>query len=138
MGAALGIIWVLNVGRNAFISISFGHQWFQQDVLVSLVIPSLYEDPNMTSFFIADRVIAELLAVVALVGITLLVVRIVPELLVVLEEALYVCTRRDVDLGSTLGIEETGEDDATADDGTTTGDDVPPVGDADPGGTGDD
>lgn len=104
--AAVGIIWVLNIGRNVFIAVAFGDQWFQNGFLVGLVSPAIYEDPHLTSYFVADRVISQGLSVVALVGITLLVVRKVPELLSVLEEAVYVATRREISLGEFLGIDD--------------------------------
>lgn len=104
-GIAVGVIWILNVARNAFISVAYGEAWFDQPFLVALVTGYVYDDPAMTSYFVADRVIAQTLAVVALVGVTWLVVREVPEVLDVLEEALYVCTRREVDLAAEVGID---------------------------------
>lgn len=108
VATAVGVIWVLNIVRNVFIAVAFGDQWFQHDLLVGLVVPSIYEDPHLTSYFLADRVISQGLSVVALVGITLLVVRRVPELLSVLEDALYVATRREVSLGEFLGVDGDG------------------------------
>jgi archaeosortase A (PGF-CTERM-specific) len=116
VATAAGIIWVLNVVRNVFIAVAFGDQWFQQDVLVRLVTPAIYDDPHLTSYFVADRVISQVLSVVALVGITLVVVRQVPELLSILDEAVYVCTRRELDLGAALGITTNdGAEDGTRD-----------------------
>jgi archaeosortase A (PGF-CTERM-specific) len=106
VATAVGIIWLLNLARNVFIAVAFGDQWFQHGLLVGLVVPSVYEDPHLTSYFVADRVISQGLSVVALVGITLVVVRQVPELLSVLEEAVYVATRREVSLGEVLGIDD--------------------------------
>lgn len=100
--AAVSIIWVLNVARNVFIAVAFGNQWFQWWVgpITNLLG---YDHPGLVSFFIADRVIAQSLSVVALVGITLLVVRIVPELLVVVEDALFVVTGNEYDLEGAFG-----------------------------------
>ena len=102
LALAVSIIWVLNVARNVFIAVAFGNQWFQifVDPIVNLVG---YEQPGLVSFFIADRVISQSLSVVALVGITWLVVQILPELLVVVEDALYVVTGNEYDLGDTFG-----------------------------------
>ncbi|WP_237560548.1 archaeosortase A [Halostella litorea] len=104
LGLAVAIIWVLNVARNVFIAVAFGNQWFQQDALVYVATEFAgYQDPNLTSFFIADRVISQSLSVVALVGITWLVVRELPELLDVIEEALFVLTGTEYDLAEALG-----------------------------------
>lgn len=102
LSLAVSIIWVLNIVRNVFIAVAFGHQWFQfyVDPIMSLVG---YEQAGLVSFFIADRVISQSLSVVALVGITWLVVRIVPELLVVVEDALFVVTGNEYDLEGAFG-----------------------------------
>jgi len=105
-GLAVGIIWVLNVARNVFIAVAFGNQWFQQAFLVDLVTPLIYEDPHLTSFFVADRVISQALSVVALVGITWLLVRVIPELLDPIEEALFVATGSEHDLREELGVHQ--------------------------------
>ena len=94
---AVAVIWVLNVVRNVFIAIAFGRQWFQifVDPIMSVVG---YSQPGMVSFFIADRVLSQLLAVVALVGILWLVVRDVPEVLTVVEDVAYIVTGNEYDL----------------------------------------
>ena len=109
LGVAVSIIWVLNIARNVFIAVAFGDQWFQfyVDPLVGLLG---YEQAGLVSFFIADRVIAQSLSVFALVGITWLVVRIVPELLVVVEDALFVVTGREYDLEGAFGRTPTATD----------------------------
>jgi archaeosortase A (PGF-CTERM-specific) len=93
---AISIIWVLNVIRNVFISVAFGNQWFQ---LFVGPVTSLtgYTDPRMVSFFIADRVLSQLLAVIALVFILWLVVRDLPELLTVIEDIIYLVSGREYD-----------------------------------------
>lgn len=101
---AVGIIYVLNVIRNVFIALAFGNQWFQ--VLVDPVMAVTgYTQPGLVSFFIADRVLAQSASVVALVGITWLIVRTVPELLSLLEEMLYVVTHTEYDLHAAFSIE---------------------------------
>jgi archaeosortase A (PGF-CTERM-specific) len=62
----------------------------------------------MVSFFISDRIISQLLAVVVLVGITYLVVREVPELLTVVEDVLYLVTGDEYDLAAQLDLERPG------------------------------
>lgn len=96
-GLATVVIYILNIIRNVFIAVAFGHQWFQIFVNEVLFLTG-YTDPGLVSFFIADRVIAQSLSVVALIGITYLVVRTVPELLTIIEDALYVVTRSEYDL----------------------------------------
>ena len=94
---AVPVIWVLNVFRNTFIAVAFGDQWFQ--ILVGPVMDLVgYEQAGLVSYFIADRVIAQSLSVVALVGITWLVVRELPELVTVVEDVLYIVTRNEYDL----------------------------------------
>lgn len=97
LAIAVPVIWVLNVARNAFIAIAFGNQWFQifVDPVMNLVG---YSQPGLVSFFFADRVIAQSLSVVALVAITWLVVRELPELLAVVEDVAYIVTGNEYDL----------------------------------------
>ena len=94
---AVVVIYILNLVRNVFIAVAFGQQWFQVFIDPVMMVTG-FTDPGLVSFFIADRVISQSLSVVALVGITLLIVRIVPELLSVVEDAVYVVTRTEVDL----------------------------------------
>lgn len=101
---AVGIIYVLNIVRNVFIAVAFGEQWFQ--VLVDPILSVTgYTQPGLVSFFIADRVLSQSASVVALVGITWLVVRTVPELLSLLEEALYVVTHTEYDLHDAFSVD---------------------------------
>jgi len=102
---AVSVIWVLNILRNAFIAVAYGHQWFSQGPLVAATTALTGESAGYTSFFVADRVLAQGLSVVALVAITVGVLRVTPELLSTLETALYVATRREIDLADTLGID---------------------------------
>jgi archaeosortase A (PGF-CTERM-specific) len=104
---ATGVIYLLNIVRNVFIAVAFGHQWFQ--VLVDPVMAVTgYTQPGLVSFFIADRVLSQSLSVVALVGITWLVVRTVPELLALVEEALFLITRSEYDLHAAFAIDAEG------------------------------
>ncbi|MFB6304625.1 MAG: archaeosortase A, partial [Haloferacaceae archaeon] len=97
-------------------------QWFVDEVLYLFGDT----DPYMVSFYLSDRVISQSLAVVALVGVTYLVVRELPELLDVVEDALYLLTRNEYDLAEALDVsrptatdggQPTGEYDASASDG---------------------
>jgi archaeosortase A (PGF-CTERM-specific) len=96
---SISIIWVLNIGRNVFIAIANGYQWF---AISWLEAPIMFlfgiSDPSRVSFFVADRVLSQGLAVFALVGIAFLVARWVPELLDIGEELLSVLLGREVSL----------------------------------------
>ncbi|MFB6210172.1 MAG: archaeosortase A [Halobacteriales archaeon] len=99
---AIAVIYVLNLLRNAFIAVAFGEQWFQ--ILIGPVMAITgYQDPGLVSFFIADRVISQSASVLALVGITWLVVRYLPELLTVIEDLLFIVTREEYDLRDRMG-----------------------------------
>jgi archaeosortase A (PGF-CTERM-specific) len=99
------VIWVLNVVRNWFIAVAFGKQWFQVAVPQAMAVFGL-EDPGLVSYYLADKVIAQSASVVALVAITLPVVRALPELTTVLDDALYVITHREFDMAAALGLDE--------------------------------
>ena len=98
---AVAIIWVLNIARNVFIAVAFGNQWFQFYVDPLLRLTG-YDHPGYISFFIADRVISQSLSVVALIGIAILVIRIVPELIAIADEVLFVLTGTEYDLQTAL------------------------------------
>lgn len=104
IGLAAAVIYVLNIVRNVFIAVAFGDQWFRL-LEGPIMTVAGYTDPGLVSFFIADRVIAQSLSVVALVGITYVVVRTVPELLSLLEEALFLVTRTEYDLHAAFAVD---------------------------------
>ncbi|MFB6091603.1 MAG: archaeosortase A [Haloquadratum sp.] len=107
MAIAVPIIYGLNLLRTTFITIAFGKQymqWFVDEILFLFGA----SDPYMVSFFISDRIISQVLAVVVLVGITYLVVREVPELLTIIEDVLYLVTGDEYDLESHLGLGRSG------------------------------
>lgn len=98
---AVPIIYALNVGRVAFIALAHGYQWFSglQDPVFLLFGTS---DPNMVSFLVADRVLAQSASVIALVVITLALLRVVPELATVVEDVLFLLTGDEYDIGDEL------------------------------------
>jgi archaeosortase A (PGF-CTERM-specific) len=103
LGAAVAIIWVLNIARNVFIAYTFGYQKLQlfPDAVVSAFgLQTQLE----VSYIVADRILAQFLSVAALVGITYIVVMELPEVLSVVEEGLYVLTRKEYDLQQALGV----------------------------------
>ncbi|MGB9986703.1 archaeosortase A [Salarchaeum japonicum] len=92
------LIYALNVIRVSFIAIAFGNQWFQWTrPLITLLYAPLQSDPRV-SYLFADKILAQSLSVVALVLITLALLRILPELAALLDDALYVATKTDYNL----------------------------------------
>jgi archaeosortase A (PGF-CTERM-specific) len=103
LAAAVGIIYVLNIARNVFIAYTFGTQKLQvlPDLVVSVFALTHVEK---VSYIVADRIIAQFLSVVALVGITYVVVMQLPEVVAIVEEMLYVVTRKEYDLQRAMGV----------------------------------
>jgi archaeosortase A (PGF-CTERM-specific) len=100
---SIPVIYGLNLVRNVFIAIGFGLQKFHifPDLVMTLFST---EDPYKVSYFIADRIIAQSLSVVALVCIMWIVVYELPEVMVVVEDVLYMATGTEYDLQSSLGV----------------------------------
>ncbi|ELY99530.1 archaeosortase A [Natrialba asiatica] len=103
---AIGVIWVLNLGRNIFIGLASPWGWFQQEMLVSLLTTYMGAEPDRVSFLVSHNYIAQSLSIVALLGITYLVVKLVPEVLAPLEDVLYILTGTEYDLFEALDVEE--------------------------------
>lgn len=106
LAVSIPIIYVLNLGRNAFIGLSFGQMRAQvaPELLASVFGFSLTQDPALVSYYVADRILAQTGSVLALVAITYLVVRELPEVLGMVEDALFVVTGSEWDLGASLGV----------------------------------
>lgn len=104
LALAISVIWVLNLARVVFISLAFSQQWLQILVDPTMALVG-YDNPTMVSFFLSDRVIAQSLSVVALVGIAWAVAREVPELLTVGEDVLYIATGEEYDLHDAVGTD---------------------------------
>ncbi|MGQ3411965.1 archaeosortase A [Natrinema sp. LN54] len=102
---AIGVIWFLNLVRNVFIGLASPWGWFQQDALVYVVTEFMGAPADRTSYIVAHNFIAQSLSIVALLGITYLVVRILPEVLEPLEDVLYILTGTEYDLADALGQE---------------------------------
>ncbi len=94
-------IYVLNLVRNVWIALAFGKQWMQFFVPEVMGLVG-YEEPGLVSFFLADRVLSQLLSVVVLVAIALFVARRLPELFVVVDDLLYVLTGTEYDLADRM------------------------------------
>jgi archaeosortase A (PGF-CTERM-specific) len=97
LAVSIPVIYVLNLVRNTFIGLAFGQQRLHiaPDLVLSLFSAT---DPYLVSYFIADRIIAQSLSVLLLIGITWLVVRELPEAMTVVEDLLYVATGTEYDL----------------------------------------
>ena len=103
LAIAIPVIWVLNVVRNVFVAVASGTGWFAMEPIVTLAGYAGVE-PIEASFWFAHSVVSQLASVVALVGITWVVVKVVPELLGILEEVLFVATGTEYDLEDALGV----------------------------------
>jgi len=104
LAVTLPIIYVLNLFRNVFIGLSFGNGYAH--VFPDLVMTAFAtSDPYMVSYYVADRIVAQFLSVVVLVGLTWLLVRRVPEVLVVVEDLLFLATGSEYDLRAALSVE---------------------------------
>ena len=99
---ATGVIYMLNIGRNVFVGIAAPMNWFDTPTTEWIAV-AVAGEGTRTSFFVSHHLISQSLSVVALVAITLLVVRVVPEVLEPLEEVLFVLTNREYDLDAALG-----------------------------------
>jgi archaeosortase A (PGF-CTERM-specific) len=103
LALAVPIIYVLNIVRNVFIGLSFGNQWMQ---LFTDQITWLFGTSEAgVSYIWADRIIAQSASVVAMIAIFWLVVRVVPEVLGPVEDAIYLLTGRELDLAAALDVE---------------------------------
>lgn len=107
LAVSLPVIYVLNLVRNVFIGVTFGKQYLHvfPDTVMTLFATS---DPYKVSYFVADRILAQMLSVVALVFITWFLVRELPEVVVVIEDLLYLATGSEYDLQGALGIPSAG------------------------------
>ncbi len=103
LAVSIPIIFALNILRTIFIITVSGRQlmhWYP-DVVLFLFGDS---NPYRVSFFVSDRILSQVGAVIALMGIAYLVVRQLPELLVVAEDILYLLTGEEHDLQSALDL----------------------------------
>jgi len=72
------------------------------ELMASLFGFSLTRDPALVSYYVADRILAQTGSVLALVAVTYLVVRELPEVLDVVEDVLFVVTSSEWDLREAL------------------------------------
>lgn len=81
----VSIIHLLNLGRNVLIALGYGQQWFAG--LEPYLAPLLgYSDPNLVSFFITDKILAQFGSIAALFIIFYFFLTQFPELRTALQE----------------------------------------------------
>jgi len=104
LAIAIPIIYVLNIVRNVFIGINYGHQYmhFFPDATMGLFG---LDNPLRVSYIWADRILAQSAAVVAMIVIIWLVVRELPEVMEPLEDVLYLLTGNEYDLADAFDID---------------------------------
>jgi archaeosortase A (PGF-CTERM-specific) len=104
VAVAIPVIYVLNIVRTTFIGLAFGNQWF--DGWYTPYVMSVFgvSDPYMVSHIVAEGVISQLLSVVALVAIAWYVIRVLPELLVIVDDVAFMVTGEDRDTAAELGL----------------------------------
>jgi archaeosortase A (PGF-CTERM-specific) len=107
LAVSLPVIYVLNLGRNVFIGLSFGQMRAQvaPELVARTFGFSLVQDPALVSYYVADRILAQTGSVLALVAVTYLVVRELPEVLDVVEDVLFVVTGSEWDLRTALDVD---------------------------------
>ncbi|WP_277541789.1 archaeosortase A [Haloarcula laminariae] len=116
LAMTVSVIYVLNLVRNVFIAVSFGEQRMQ--ILPGLVMTVFgLDDPQMVSYYVADRILAQTGSVLALVAITYFLVRELPEMTVLVDDFLFLVTGNEYDLAAAF---DTGAD--TVDDAAPTDD----------------
>jgi archaeosortase A (PGF-CTERM-specific) len=98
------VIYVLNIVRNVFIGISYGHQYMHFFPDITMTVFSL-DTSLRVSYIWADRILAQSASVVALVLIVWAVVKILPEVLGPIEDVLYLLTGEEHDLAAALDLE---------------------------------
>ena len=102
---AVGVIWILNIGRNVFVGLASPWGWFQHEPLVYVVTTYMGASASRTSYLVAHNYISQTLSIFALIAITYLVVKILPEILEPLEEVLFIFTGNEYDLMDALGTD---------------------------------
>lgn len=101
---AIPVIYVLNLFRTTFIGLAFGEQWFTGWYGPYLLALFGESDPYMVSHIVAEGIVSQTLSVVALVGIAYVVIRELPELLVVVDDVAYMITGEERDTAAELDL----------------------------------
>ncbi len=97
-----GIIYGLNLIRNTFVGIATPMDWFGMEPFLS--ITGLFGiAPYRASFFTAHTLLAQPASLVVLVALSLLAIRLVPGVLTIFDEVIFLATGDEVDLREELG-----------------------------------
>lgn len=112
LGLVVPIIYALNIARTTFIAITYGHQKLHiaPDLIMGLFGVT---SPSSVSFIIADRILAQSFALITLIVLGFVTIRLVPSLVLVAEDLLYILTRNEYDLAGEFGYEPNDKTDDT-------------------------
>jgi archaeosortase A (PGF-CTERM-specific) len=97
LAISIPVIWALNLVRTSFIAMAHGKQWFQGVAEQWVFLLFATSDPSRVSYLLADRVISQPLAVLVIVAVFWFVLRELPELAVLVEDAVYIVTGGEYD-----------------------------------------
>jgi len=99
LAVTVPVIYGLNLVRNVFIATMLGQQRMQwaPDTVMSVFGLT---DPRLVSYYFSDRILAQTGSVIALIAITYLLVRELPEITVLVEDLLFLVTGTEYDLVS--------------------------------------
>jgi len=104
LALAVPIIYLLNIVRNVFIGVSFGHQSMQLFPDATMLLFGL-ENELRVSYIWADRILAQSVSVVAMILVLWLVLREVPEVIEPVEDVLFLLTGTEYDLAGALNVD---------------------------------
>jgi archaeosortase A (PGF-CTERM-specific) len=114
LAIALPIIYVLNIVRNVFIGINYGYQ--NMHLFPDATMWLFGTDTGLrVSYLWADRILAQLGSVVAMLVIFWLVVQELPEVMGPVEDVLYLLTGEEYDLAGALDLDQSDEQPTPAD-----------------------
>jgi len=104
LAMALPIIYVLNIVRNVFIATNYGYQRMQFFPDATMFLFGV-DNSLRVSYLWADRILAQVGSVIAMLLIFWLVVRELPEVMQPVEEVLYLLTGEEYDLAAALNVD---------------------------------
>ncbi len=96
------IIYSLNLVRNVFVGLATPFGWFDFEPFLSIT-SLLGVEATRNSYYVAHTIIAQPASLVAVLGLTVLALRLVPGLFSIFDEIVYVLTGDEVDLRSEFG-----------------------------------
>jgi archaeosortase A (PGF-CTERM-specific) len=103
LAIAVPIIYVLNIARNVMIAVTFGNQYMHLFPEWTMRLFGL-DNSLKVSYIWVDRILAQSLAVVAMILIFWLVLRELPEVVGPVEDVLYLLTGTEYDLAGALDM----------------------------------